>query len=316
MICDTSTVRNEMLKEKIEKRESGIVLYGITPPKKETSPEKVAEISLRHIERIRNEGIDGLILYDLQDEQARTTEERPFPFMETLDALDYSETYLHELDVTKIVYRSVGKYTSQQLQDFLSRASQKKCLTVFVGAPSITQQVLLNLSDAYKLKNASGYDILMGGVTIPERHMEMADEHLRVFGKISEGCTFFVSQGVYDVNASKNFLSEYYYHGQKLGVPLAPIMFTLTPCGSAKTLQFMEWLGISIPHWLKNDLIHSQDILEKSVDFAERNWLELKHFADEKGIPIGCNIESVAIRKVEIEASIELLHRVKASLNR
>lgn len=305
-----------MLQDKIRNRESGIILYGITPPKKETSLEKVAEISQRHIERIKDEHIDGLILYDLQDEQARTTEERPFPFMETYDAFSYSESYLQQLNIPKIVYRSVGKYSPDRMQEFLQAASQKSYLTVFVGAPSITQAVLLTLPDAYKLKTSLGCDILLGGVTIPERHMESADEHLRVFGKISEGCSFFVSQGVYDVNASKNFLSEYYYHGQKIGVPLAPIMFTLTPCGSAKTLQFMEWLGISIPQWLKNELIHSQDILEKSVDFAEQNWLELKRFADEKGIPVGCNIESVAIRKVEIEASIELLHRVKKSLKR
>ena len=89
-----------------------------------------------------------------------------------------------------------------------------------------------------------------------------------------------------------------------------PILFTLTPCGSAKTLQFMKWLGISIPKWLENDLIHSNDILQRSVDVSEQSYRELKAFADEKGIPVGCNIESVAIRKVEVDASIELLERV------
>ena len=72
----------------------------------------------------------------------------------------------------------------------------------------------------------------------------------------------------------------------------------------------MKWLGISVPKWLENDLVHSRDILQKSVDFCEQSWLELKRFADEKGIPVGCNIESVAIRKVEVDASIELLRRI------
>ncbi|MDX1475903.1 MAG: hypothetical protein R3309_17145, partial [Reinekea sp.] len=116
--------------------------------------------------------------------------------------------------------------------------------------------------------------------------------------------------------ASKNFLSDYYYYGLENNLPLAPVLLTLTPCGSAKTLSFMKWLGISIPRWLENDLIHSQDILQKSIDFSEQSWLELKDFADEKGIPLGCNIESVAIRKVEVDASIELLNRIQASLNR
>lgn len=56
--------------------------------------------------------------------------------------------------------------------------------------------------------------------------------------------------------------------------------------------------------------IHAHDILEQSVNFSEQSWRELKQFADDKGIPIGCNIESVAFRKAEVEASIELLKRV------
>jgi hypothetical protein len=72
----------------------------------------------------------------------------------------------------------------------------------------------------------------------------------------------------------------------------------------------MKWLGISIPKWLENELIHTKDILQKSVNFSEQSWLELKSYADEKKIPIGCNVESVAIKKIEIEASIELLRRI------
>jgi hypothetical protein len=299
-----------MLVEKIKNRESGIVLYGITPPKKGTQPEKIQEIAAKQMERLRSLKIDGLILYDIQDEQSRTSEERPFPYMATLDSFAYSEEYLKPLPVPKIIYRSVGKYSKSELSRFLKGASPDNYLTVFVGAPSKTQTVTMSMSDAYKLKAETNSDLLLGGVTIPERHQAKGDEHIRVFNKIAQGCSFFVSQGVYDVNAAKNFLSDYYYYGQAHDIPLVPILLTLTPCGSIKTLQFMKWLGISIPRWLENELIRSEDILHKSVDFSEQNWLELKSFADEKGIPIGCNIESVAIRKVEVEASIELLRRI------
>ena len=299
-----------MLVDKIKNRESGIILYGITPPKKGTSSEKIQEIASRQIQRLQSLNIDALILYDIQDEKFRTSEERPFPFMETLDAFSYSEEYLCALPIPKIIYRSVGKYSKSELSRFLVNASPRHNLTVFVGASSKSQAVTLSINDAYKLKAETNNDLLLGGVTIPERHQSKGDEHIRVFNKISQGCTFFVSQGVYDVNAAKNFLSEYYYYGQEHNIPLVPILFTLTPCGSLKTLQFMKWLGISIPKWLENELIHSHDILQKSVDVSEQSWLELKGFADEKGIPIGCNIESVAIRKVEVDASIELLRRI------
>jgi hypothetical protein len=37
-----------MFLNKIKSGESGILLYGITPPKSETSPEKVAEIAANY----------------------------------------------------------------------------------------------------------------------------------------------------------------------------------------------------------------------------------------------------------------------------
>ena len=299
-----------MLIEKIKNRESGIVLYGITPPKKGTSPEKVEDISARQIERLQGLNVDGLILYDIQDEKSRTSDERPFPYMETLDAYSYSENHLNSLSIPKVIYRSVGKYSESEIRDFMTNASPKDVLTVFVGSPSKNQGVTLTMNEAYQLRKDANSDLLLGGVTISERHQSKGDEHIRVFNKIAQGCSFFVSQGVYDVNASKDFLSEYYYYGLEHNIPLVPILFTLTPCGSLKTLQFMKWLGISVPKWLENDLVHSKDILQQSVDFCEQSWLELKQFADEKGIPVGCNIESVAIRKVEVDASIELLRRI------
>ena len=299
-----------MLVDKIKNRESGIVLYGIVPPKKGTEPEKIEEIAARQVQRLDSLNIDALVLYDIQDEASRTPEARPFPYIETLDSFAYSQQHLASLAVPKIIYRSVGKYTEAELTAFLKNASPTQNLTVFVGASSKSQSVTMSIDDAYKLKSEKNKELLIGGVTIPERHQQKGDEHIRVFNKIARGCSFFVSQGVYDVNASINFLSDYYYYGQEHNIPLVPIMFTLTPCGSLKTLEFMKWLGISIPRWMENELVHSKDILQQSVNFSEQNWLELKRFADEKGIPIGCNVESVAIRKVEVDASIDLLRRV------
>lgn len=299
-----------MLVEKIKNRESGIILYGIVPPKMETDHEKVKEISARTVERLKGLSIDGLILYDIQDEKSRTAEKRPFPFMETLDSFIYSREHLSALPAQKIIYRSVGKYGHAEFSKFLNDISPDEELTVFVGASSADQKVTISLREAYEIRKRAGNNVLLGGVTIPERHNSKREEHLKIFDKISQGCSFFVSQGVYDVDAAKDLLSDYYYYGQEHAIPLVPIIFTLTPCGSSKTLQFMKWLGINIPIWLENELIHSIDILHKSVRYCENIWNELQTFAEEKGIPIGCNIESVAIKKSEVEASIELLRRI------
>jgi len=97
---------------------------------------------------------------------------------------------------------------------------------------------------------------------------------------------------------------------------MKPIIFTITPCGSKKTLQFMKWLGINVPKWMENDLMNSQDILHKSVSLSENIVEELLDFALEKDIPVGFNIESLSIRKVEIEASIKLVKDIKSIIEK
>jgi hypothetical protein len=88
------------------------------------------------------------------------------------------------------------------------------------------------------------------------------------------------------------------------------MIFTLTTCGSKKTLDFMDWLGIHLPIWLRNELYHSRDILNKSLGLSFIIAKEITDFCIAKNIPFGMNIESVSIRKEEIEASENLLRRV------
>ena len=91
-----------------------------------------------------------------------------------------------------------------------------------------------------------------------------------------------------------------------------PVVITLSPCGSEKTIAFMKWLGIGFPRWLENELRHSSDILAKSVKLCESIFSELLEFAREKRIPLGVNVESVSIRKSEIEASVALFQTLRS----
>ncbi|WP_027094630.1 methylenetetrahydrofolate reductase [Cohnella thermotolerans] len=300
-----------MLKQKIANRQAGILTYGMTPPKQTYDKEKIAEIARKQVERLAGSGIDGLVLYDVQDEADRIDQDRPFPYLSTIDPTEYSHKYLSGLDVPKIIYKVVGKQTSEELADWIRADGGEDRFSVFVGASSGKQAVTMRLPEAYRLSGELNRRLTLGGVVIPERHESKGDEHLRVVGKQNGGCSFFISQAVYDVEASKNFLSDYYYHCRENGIDMAPILFNLAPCGSQKTLAFMKWLGISIPRWLENELLHSHDILEKSVRLSREIFEELFEFGLEKGMPIGCSVESVSTRKVEIDASVELLREMK-----
>jgi hypothetical protein len=296
-----------MLQNKIKNKKSGILLYGLTPPKIDINEDKIISIAKKQINRLQNINLDGLILYDIQDESSRTDTPRPFPFSPTLSPEDYSKNYLKELNIPKIIYKSVVKYTAKELENWIKNNEKEISFSVFVGSPSKTQQNNLSLTQAYDIKKSTLSPILLGGVTIPERHAKKGDEHLRIIQKSEKGCTFFVSQCVYSINNAKDFLSDYYYYCSENNLEMVPVIFTLTPCGSLKTLMFMEWLGVEIPKWLKNDLQHSSNILEQSIVLCKNVAKEIIEYCKTKNIPFGFNIESVAIRKEEIDASIELL---------
>ena len=146
--------------------------------------------------------------------------------------------------------------------------------------------------------------------------MKKGDEHLRIVRKMNSGCTFFVSQATYNIESTKNMLSDYYYYSTSNNIEMVPILINLAPCGSQKTLEFMKWLGISIPKWLENELLHSNDILDKSINLSKEIFKELFEFGLEKNIPVGCSIESVSTRKVEIDASIHLVKEIKSFIDR
>lgn len=299
----------------IRERKSGLLLFGITPPKKSTPAEKVAELTAKTIERVSALPVDALILYDIQDEQSRNSETRPFPFIETIDPFYYADTYLNKISVPKIIYRASGKYSPGDFSSWIQNVDIEKYASVFVGSPSQISARAMSLADAYKIRSEKRPDLLTGAVLIPERHSKKNDEHLRMMQKIENGCGFFVTQCVYDLESSRNLLSDYYYESLKRGKPLLPIVFTLTVCGSRQTLDFMRWLGIDVPRWLENDLMHSGDILAESLSACRRIARELCVFCAERGIPYGINIESVSIRRQEIEASLELVKDVKNILD-
>ena len=305
-----------MLKNRILNKEPGLLFYGLTPPKENTDKENIAAIANKQIERLDGLEIDGLVLYDIQDESSRTNLPRPFPYLPTLAPDYYNEHYLQRLDVPKIIYKSVGKYTSVNLRAWIENETANFDCTVFVGSPSKTHVSHLSLNEAYKIKQDARSPLILGGVTIPERHTKKGDEHIRLYEKIDNGCKFFISQCVYNMNNTKDFLSDYYYFSVDKNIDLVPIIFTLTPCGSKKTLEFMKWLGIDIPKWLNNDLIHSKDILANSIEVCKSIATGILDYSRAKNIPVGFNIESVAIRKEEIEASIELLKDIKAMMKK
>jgi hypothetical protein len=303
-----------MFLNRIKSKDSGILLYGITPPKSQTAPEKVSEIAEKTLARLHGLDIDALIVYDVQDESARTAEERPFPFLSALDPFDFAREYLQALQIPKIIYRPAGKFTKEELRQWIIDLTSQQFFPVFVGVPSPDFQPITSLPEAYQIWQDYQENSVIGAVTIPERHAVLNDEDQRILDKMSNGVSYFISQCVFNVDYAKQMLADLAQTCEKQGHELPTVIFTITACGSKKTLHFMEWLGIHIPDSVKENLLVSENILETSVDLCLQIAEELTNFCTAKGIPFGFNIESVAIRKDEIEASIRMVNQISEML--
>ncbi len=301
--------------DKIDRRLTGIRLYGIAPPKMASEPGRVRAIAARQVARLRELAPDGLVVYDIQDEPGRSGEPRPFPFLPTIDPEAYAHGELADLSIPKVVYRCVGARSKEAFSSWIEsvRAGDDRRFGVFVGAPRGGSPGL-KLTDAYEGARATP-NLVLGGIAIAERHDAKEDEHQRMLTKQARGCRFFITQSVYDADSTKSLLSDYALASEASGHAPVPVVLTFSPCGSVRTLEFMKWLGISFPRWLENELRHSADTLERSVALCERILVDVQDYARQKGLPIGINVESVSIRKAEIDASVELYRRLTSRLD-
>jgi hypothetical protein len=81
-----------------------------------------------------------------------------------------------------------------------------------------------------------------------------------------------------------------------------------------KTLDFLRWLGVEVPRWIENDLTHAADTLQASYQYALTTATELIAYCRRLGVPFGINVESVSIRRAEIEASVRLARELRTQL--
>lgn len=302
------------LTARIRSGQGDFVLFAITPPRRSTPAERLPDIAQATIDRLTHLDLDGLVLYDIDDESSRNPAARPFPFSPTVDPSAYRADYLQAWHTPVIVYRAVGKYQREGLHRWIVEQDPADTLTVMVGAASSGARPAVSLADAQAMRTDLNPDLLLGGVAIPERHSRREDEHMRLLAKQEAGCRFFVTQVVYDLNAAKNLVSDYRYECEARGLDPVPIVFTFSVCGSMKTLEFLRWLGVDVPRWIENDLRHATNPLTASLEQAATTAVEIIDYCRRLDVPFGLNVESVSIRREEIEASVDLAAQLVAHL--
>lgn len=308
---------NSKLKSITTDPKRGVYFIGTTPPKEGTDIELVSGIADKLLGRLSEIDYDGFIVYDIQDETSRIDKPRPFPFRYTLDSRLYSKILRDKINKPVITYKSVSQRDAKDFTGWLSDAWYQFSVRdiVLVGSPSSDGEIKLSLSDAYKAVKAYPQEFYLGGVTIAERHVAKGDEHKRLINKQAQGCEYFITQAVYNAQATIDLLTRYASECKQQGIQPKRVILTFSPCGSAKTLEFIEWLGISVPEATSLRILESNNPLKESLQISRNNFEQILQDVLPLNIPLGLNIESLTNRKEEIDAAILLFKLLKATLD-
>jgi 5,10-methylenetetrahydrofolate reductase len=163
------------------------------------------------------------------------------------------------------------------------------------------------------IKNHYKNDILCGGITIPSRryHDQVLDEPFRLYTKGLNGIDFFTTQVIYEPISIKLLLRDYWQICQEKDVQAKRIFLSFAPISTHKDLDFLRWLGVSIPKTVEHELFKANiGIGWRSTKVAVQIFQEILNFMIEEQIqvPLGINIEHITRHNFEL--SLEFIERL------
>lgn len=295
-----------------------VFLMGSVPPREGTSSDEAQSIADKFIARSRSHATDGFIVYDIQDEASRTTEARPFPFRRTMDPSDYAALFPPSSGKSTVLYKAVSEPSEAAFDAWLDSAAGLNGHRTFnlVGPASSSDSGHIKLDAAASRVAARREEVAFGCVTIAERHLAKGTEHLNILRKQGLGAQWFISQAVYDAEATIQLLLDYADECRNRGVAARKVILTFAPCGRPKTMQFIRWLGIQVPAEVEARVLTAATASkEAAVNESITICCEALHTilckAGQVGVPLGISVESVSGFREEIDGCFELFRRLQ-----
>ncbi len=291
-----------------------VSFYGTTAPRADLPPERVLKTADKLSERIRGLPLDGLVVYDVQDEPGRSDEPRPFPFLPTLDSRIYAQLLHQRTAQPVITYKSISSMATEAWEPWLVETKQEygiNYLSLVGASSSKSAHQGMSLSHATQVAAAHPAGFTLGGVVIAERHSQERPESMRIVQKAANGCRFFISQAICDATTTIQLLNDYYQLCLRQGIAPTRIILTFIPCGRAKTLEFIRWLGVSVAPRAMQAILDAPVPITKSIEMCCENLRAILDQEYAQHLPLGINVESVSINREEIDGSIDLFYSLQ-----
>ena len=260
---------------------------------------------------------DGFVVYDLQDEAVRTLVARPFPFRKTMDAALFASFFFAQSGKRCVVYKSVMEDSPAGFDDWLTHSVESlghRAYTL-VGSPSSAHAGSgLTLIQACERVNARGSGTGFGCVAIAERHTAKGVEHENMLNKSLAGASWFITQGIFDAVPISRLICDYGALCKARKVAPRKMILTFAPCGRTKTLDFIRWLGMSVPADLEARIFTSPNPVHESLSALKEVLIAVLQATAGSGVPLGLNVESVSIVREEIDGAHTLFQSLQATL--
>ena len=280
--------------------------FGCTPPREGTTEAEAQKICALLCARSAVLATDGFVVYSLVDESVRTALPRPFPFRATMDAALFASYFFAASGKRAVVYKPVVEETPEAFDAWLSAAVERHAHAAFtlVGAPSASAGARGGLSLLAALARAKARPgVGLGCVAIAERHTQKGTEHENMLRKAEAGASFFITQGIFDARATIRLLVEYGELCRARGAQPRKVILTFAPVGRRKTLEFIKWLGMSVPAELEARIFGAALPCAESVAALGEVLGAILVGTAGSGVPLGLNVESVSIVREEIDAA-------------
>src|SRR6202453_1378499 len=144
-----------------------MLLYGTTPPRLGSTESDIASAAAKLAARIKMLPLDGVVVYDVQDESSRVSEPRPFPFLPTIDSRVYAKMLSDLSGVPVITYKCVAQMGTADWKAWLDQTAQTfdlSCLSL-VGAPSASaSKSPMPLAEAVRIAAATEHNFTLGEI--------------------------------------------------------------------------------------------------------------------------------------------------------
>lgn len=290
-----------------------VFLFGSTPPREGTTIEKAKESCLKFCSRSAVLAIDGFIVYDIQDEGSRTSTERPFPFRKTIDPALYGSFFPAVSGKQCVIYKCVVENSIEDFDQWLEKSIHNYGHSSFnfVGAASSTASYTGPSLQTACQRAKQRDDCHFGCVSIPERHTSKGNEDENMLRKSNFGSEWFITQGVFSSGPLIEMLNSYGEKCRKRNIVPKKIIITFAPCGRAKTMSFIKWLGMHVPKEIEERILSANNPVQESIEVLSDILKTILAQTGGSGVPIGLNVESLSIFKEEIDAAHELFQRLQ-----